>query len=1039
MDKENSVPKDTTQPSGSVAVIGAGIAGIQAALDLAGMGFHVYVVESKPAIGGIMAMLDKTFPTNDCSLCILSPKLVDCGRHKDIDILTNAEVLGLDGDPGDFSLRVKVNPRYVDPEKCTSCGDCGEKCPIRIPDSYEQGLAFRKAIYKYYPQAIPNAWGIDMDGMPPGYVGCIRCGVCGKVCATGAVDLEQQPEERSLQVGAVVVAGGAEAAKAAIKPEFGYGRYLNVLSNIDFERVLSASGPYEGHILRPSDRAQPSSIAWVQCVASRDRQIGRPWCSSYCCMAAVKEAVISREHTSGLDTSIFYIDMRAFGRDFDAYVERARDQAGVRFVRSRVSEITEDQESQDLFLSYEDDAGELHRERFGMVVLSMGLCAPPGREGLLQALGVEPDEFGFCRTESGDPVRTSREGVFAAGTVTGPMAIPESVTQASSAAGRAASLLREARGSAIREVPAPPELDVAGQEARVGVFVCHCGVNIAGFLEVGELVEHAAGLEGVAYATDMMYSCAQDAQERIAALIREHNLNRVVVTACSPRTHEPLFQETMRQAGLNPSLFEMANIRDQCSWIHMEQPREATRKARDLLAGAVAKARLLEPLPVMEVPVTPAALVVGAGPAGMSSALVLADQGYQVALVEKAEKCGGRLADIRSSLDGLDPAALSAELCERIENHPGITLYTGSRVERVDGFVGNFQSVIAGPQGQVQFDHGAVVLAVGGKPAVPDEYLYGSDPRVATAEELEQRLAGMAAGDIEPGESFVMIQCVGSRTPEYPSCGNVCCSQAVKNSLRIKELQPRAEVFVLYRDVRTYGMLESHYEKAREKGVVFVRYDTDQPPQVEERDGRLLVRVYEQFLRREIPIAANHVVLSSALRPAEDAPQLAAMMKVPLTGEGFFLEAHVKLRPVDFATEGVFVAGTCHAPTSIREAIAQGQAAAARAGQILSQETYRSTALVAVSNIEHCSGCGVCVSVCDYSAVELVREGSNGEEHVRSRVNESLCKGCGCCVAACPSHAMEQRGFTAAQLSGMLHSLLAAPGNGPAAGVREEG
>ncbi|HPA06545.1 MAG TPA: FAD-dependent oxidoreductase, partial [Candidatus Hydrogenedentes bacterium] len=876
------MPNDASQVSGAVAVIGAGIAGIQASLDLAGMGFRVWLVEERPAIGGLMAMLDKTFPTNDCSLCILSPKLVECGRHKDIEILTCTDVLGLEGAPGRYTLRVRRNPRRVDPAKCTSCGACAEKCPINIPNAYEQGLSFRKAIYKYYPQAIPNAWVVDDAGLPPHYRGCIRCGACVKACATGAVCLEEEPEEMSLSVGAVILAAGASAINPSDKPEFGYGRFLNVLTSLEFERVLSASGPYDGHVLRPSDREKPRSVAWIQCVGSRDRQAGRPWCSSVCCMYAVKEAVISREHDADLETSIFYIDMRAFGRDFDPYVERARDQVGVRFVRSRVSEIVEDPETRDLFVRYEDDSGEYREERFGMVVLSAGLCVSPQRRALMDSLGLAADDLGFCRTSPEEPAATSREGVFVAGTLSGPAAIPESVMQASAAASRAAAILSAARGIEIREVAPIPESDLTGAAPRVGVFVCHCGVNIAGYLDVAALADYAATLEDVVYVDHPMYSCAQDSQARIVEIIREHRLNRVVVSACSPRTHEALFQETLRQAGLNPSLFEMANIRDQCSWIHMNCPEAAQAKARDLIAMAVAKARLLEPLPVLEVPVTPAALVVGAGPAGMSAALALADQGYPVTLVEKEDRCGGRLPEIHHSLDGLEGSVFAAQLEQRVRAHERVTLHLGSRLEKTEGFVGNFRSMIATPSGPEEVEHGAIVLAIGAQPAVPDEYLYGTDPAVCTQEELERELAGLSPEDMPDRRAHVMIQCVGCRNGEFPSCGRVCCAQAVKNALRIKELNPRAEVFVLYRDMRTYGRHELHYEKARDSGVVFLRYDPENPPRVERRNGRLSVTVYEQFLRKDISLAADVVALSSALRASDEARALGALLKVPL-------------------------------------------------------------------------------------------------------------------------------------------------------------
>lgn len=1014
----------SSKMSGAVAVIGGGITGIQSALDLAGMGFKVYLIEKKPAIGGYMAMLDKTFPTNDCSLCILSPKLVECGRHKDIEILACAEVVAIEGQAGNFTLRVRKHPRFVDEAKCTSCGDCAEKCPVRIPNEYEQGLSFRKAIYKYYPQAIPNAYAVDKVGYPPDYKGCIMCRACEKACGVGAVNLDAQPEDIALEVGAVILADGAEAFRPYIKKEYGYGVFANVVTSLEYERILSASGPYEGHVKRPSDLKEPKSIAWIQCVGSRDRQIGNNYCSSVCCMFATKEAIITKEHAKDVETSIFYIDMRSYGKDFDKYVDRAEKVHGVHYIRSKISEIVEDAETDDLIIRYEDDQGALKEDRFGLVVLSVGLCPSDEKRQHLAALGLDLNAYGFCATDIADPVKTSREGVFVAGSLGEPMAIPEAVMHASAAAAQAGRLLRDSRGELIAEKVYPPETSVAGAPARIGVFVCHCGVNIAGYLEIDDLVRHAASQPDVVHAENLMYVCAQDSQKKIADIIRQHNLNRIVVAACTPRTHEPLFQETMREAGLNPFLFEMANIRDQCSWIHMEAGGAATEKAKDLIAMAVAKARLLEPIPVSEVDVSSGALVIGGGVAGMTAALALADQGFPTTLVEQSDRLGGRLHKIRYTIDGMDINGLLKELNEKVSRHEFIKVYTNAVVRKTDGFVGNFVSEISQGSEIIKVSHGAVVVAIGTTDAETQDYLHDADASVTTQEELENHLAKLYKDELRSGETFVMIQCVESRNDDAPYCGRVCCAHAVKNALKIKEINPRAEVYILYRDIRTYGFKEQYYEEARDKGVIFLRYDKDEPPLVERRNGRLAVRVKEQFLRKEIEIPADHVALSLGMRPVENCVEIAKMLKVPLNEDGFFLEAHVKLRPVDFATEGIFVAGTCHAPKFISETIAQAQAAAGRAAQILSQKKYKSTAVIAASNPDKCSGCGVCVAVCSYSAIELKKDVVDGAERIYSNINESLCKGCGCCVAACPSSAIEQRGFTTPQLEAMLSAAL---------------
>jgi len=1008
---------DASQNIGAVAVIGAGITGIQASLDLANMGFKVFLIEKKPAIGGFMAMLDKTFPTNDCSLCILSPKLVECGRHKDIQILSLSELTAIEGEAGNFTLRVHKTPRYIDVNKCTACGDCTLKCPISIPNEYERGLSFRKAVYKYYPQAIPNAFLIDKVGMPPDYRGCIECRACEKACTAGAVILDEQPEDIEINVGAVIFTEGAEIFQPYVKEEYGYGRFLNVVTSLEYERILSASGPYEGHVRRPTDGQEPENIAWIQCVGSRDKHLGNNYCSSVCCMYATKEAIITREHAPNVDASIFYIDMRAFGKDFDKYVDRAEKKYNVHYVRSKISEIVEDPENRDLLVRFEDDQGNLREERFGMVVLSVGFCPSEEKRKQMEQLGVQLNKFGFCRTDPDDPVMTSREGVFVAGSLNEPMAIPESVMQASSAASQAARILYKARGSLIEEKTYPPERPVEAEPPRIGVFVCHCGTNIAGYLDVERLVKFSASLPDVVYSDHPMYTCAQDSQKKMVEVIREHKLNRVVVAACSPRTHEPLFQETLREAGLNPYLFEMANIRDQCSWIHMDLPDEATEKAADLIAMAVAKARLLDPIPTGRVSVNPAALVIGGGVAGMSASLALAGQGFKTHLIEREDALGGRLNKIYYTIEGKDIPSYVENLVREVESSDLIEVYKPATVEKIDGFVGNFKSVIRTADGMKEIEHGAVIVAVGADEGETHQYLSGKDEGVLTQHQLEENLAPLDPGELGDGETFVMIQCVESRCDDFPWCSRVCCNQAIKNALKIKEINPGAEVYIFYRDIRMVGFKEEYYEKARDEGVVFLRYDPDQPPDVKRDGDKLAVRVQEQFLRKEIVIPADHVVLSLGLHPPKGREQIAKMLKVPLNEDGFFLEAHVKLRPVDFATEGVFLAGACHFPKFIDEAVFQAQAAAARAAVILSNRELETSGLVSRIDETLCRACGVCVEMCPYKAIEI-----DVEKGV-AVVNAALCKGCGICAASCRCGAPDIGGFTDREILAQLGAM----------------
>ncbi len=1501
-------------PVGSVLVVGAGIGGMQAALDLAEAGLKVYLLERSPAIGGIMAQLDKTFPTNDCAMCIMSPKLVEVGRHLNIDIITTAEIEGITGEPGDFRVSVRQHPRYVNIDACTGCGDCATACPISRLDEFNQGLSERRAIYKPYPQAIPNAFAIEKLGVAPcrnacpinqraqGYVALIREGryadayrtikednpfpsVCGRVCnhrceeacsrgkadaainimglkrfiadwafehgvsgrgneptaeekpvptgkrvavvgsgpaglscaldlvrqghaatvyealpvaggmmrvgvpsyrlpydlvqrevddivaegvelvlnhwvedvpalletgydavfvavgahagvrlpipgadlpetlvateflraislasgdwneirgevekseegspveiaeslagrrvlvlgggnvavdaAMGAVRLgaswvgmtclenrEQMPaheweirdaEEEGIEVfpsrtfkeitsgdghvtgvrcaqidfrgfkdgrpdfdelpgteevipadviifaigqrpeidclremvettrgrfpavnpetmatsragifaggdvvtgtafivdaiaagqkaaqsidrylngqpliaetdalrppaieldesevrrklvsgsvsldrrhemrkrpaearrqdfsevydglteaevraeaerclvcgicseclqcvyackadaidhnqvedvvefsvGAVLLAPGVEPIGGEIRPEFGYGRYPNVVTSLEFERMLSASGPFAGVVQRPSDGAHPRKVAWIQCVGSRDISCDQGYCSSVCCMYATKEAVIAKEHDDSIEPTIFYMDIRAFGKGFDPYIERAEREHGVRYVRSMVSAVKEVPGSKDLRLSYvtfdQDGRPVLHEEEFEMVVLSVGLKPTSETREMARRLGVDLNEYGFAEPPIFHPTETSKPGIFVAGAFGEPKDIPETVIEASCAAAQASAVLAKARGTLTREAVYPPERDVSEEEPKLGVFICHCGINIGGVVNVPEVVEYASHLPDVVYAERNLYTCSQDTQEKITSKVLEHGLNRVVVASCTPRTHEPLFQDTIRQAGLNPHLFELANIREQVSWVHRTTPEVATDKAKQLVSMAVAKARRLRPIQRGTLEVEHRALVIGGGLAGMTAALSIADQGFPVYLIERTAELGGNLRHIYSGFDGTDPQQLLRETLERVGRNPRIAVLLETEVEQVGGYVGQFRTMVRNKDGtRSELTHGAMVVATGGREIEPTAYAYGTLPGVITQRELEEEFA---AGSSTP-ESVVMIQCVGSRNDEHPYCSRICCSQAVKNALELKRRNSETEIVVLYRDLRTYGFKERLYREARRAGVTFLEFDEDRPPQVSQLDGRLQVRVEVQPDGQIVNLNADRVVLSAGIEAEPANEQLSQLIKLPLTAEGFFLEAHVKLRPVDFAADGVYLCGLAHSPRAIDETIAQARAAAVRAVALLAKKQLTATPIIASVNPRLCAACGVCVDVCPYAA-RVLEPGMPYAEVV-----EVLCQGCGACVVACPNKASQQKGFEFSQVSEMLDAAL---------------
>jgi heterodisulfide reductase subunit A len=999
--------------------VGGGIGGVQASLDLAESGFKVYLVEEKPCIGGVMAQLDKTFPTNDCSACIFSPKLQTLAQNPNIDILAYSRIEGISGDAGNFRVTVRRKARYVDQEKCTSCGTCAEKCPTKVPNEYNFGHDIRKAIFKDYAQGIPSVYTIDTAHCRL-FLGK-KCGVCKKVCPAGAVDYEQQDVVEEIDVGAVILAPGYELFDTGRISEFGHGRMPNVVTNLEMERILSASGPFEGVVTRPSDGRHPHKIAWIQCVASRDRRKGMPHCSSVCCMASIKEAVIAKEHDSSIDPTIFFMDIRAYGKDFDKYYERAKKDGGVRFVRSMVSRVVEDPVTKNLHLTYLCEDDRLVTETFDMVVLAVGIKPSDATLGAAQILDVALDENHFCRTGTFEPVATSKPGVFVAGAFQAPKDIPQTVMEASAAAGVAIRMLAENRNTLTVKKELPPEKDFSGQEPRIGVFVCRCGINIASTVNVPDVVERIRNIPGVAYANENLFTCSQDAQIQIKKAITDNNLNRVIVASCTPRTHLPLFQETAREAGLNKYLVEMANIREHCSWVHMQEKEKATDKAVDLIRMAVVRTARLEQVEDQQLPMVQAALVIGGGVAGMSSALNIADQGFQVHLLEATDKLGGNALRLVHTLKNENIQPFVRELIDQVTSHDRITVRFNSHIEEVQGFIGNFKTKISSNGSEPEeIEHGVAVVSIGAGEWKPDVYGYGLDQRIRTHLEMSQATGTKDPAVMNAGTT-VFIQCVGSRCDERPWCSKVCCNHTVMEAITLKEANPTANIFVLYRDVRTFGLNEPYYEKARRLGVIFARYEPEDPPVVEV-GAKLTVRFKDLVLGGTINLEVDSLVLAAAIIPSEYNRELARLFKVSVNEDGFFLEAHMKLRPVDFATDGVFLAGLAHYPKPLDESIAQAEAAGSHAAQVLARGYVEAPGMVAVVDQFLCRGCGRCVDVCPFHAPEL-KEAATGI--LQSQINPALCKGCGACGVACPTGAAQVRHFKDEQIGQMIDAAIA--------------
>jgi heterodisulfide reductase subunit A-like polyferredoxin len=1476
------MPEDIT---GAVMVVGGGIGGMQAALDLADSGFYVYLVEKSASIGGRMAQLDKTFPTNDCSMCIMSPKLVECGRHLNIEILTLSEVESVSGEAGNFRARLHQKARYIDPDKCTGCGDCAQACPVTLPNEFNQGLGTRAATYLAYPQSVPRVFAIDKMDRPPcnaacpahinvqGYVAmvkagkykeaveiimkdmplpgvlgrvcvrfceekcrrrevdealsikelkrfaadqvdilslplpeitpqkdtaaivgsgpsglaaayflalngykstifealpvaggwlavgipeyrlprnvlqteienikrfgveiktntaigkdrtiddlfregfkaiyiaagthqgvrlnipgedsfenfhqcapwltavnlgtiaqikgtvivlgggnaaidaarvslrlgadevhivyrrsrdempadaeeidqaleegvklhvlatpkrvlgsnatltsleclknrlgepdssgrrrpvpiegseftiqadhiiaaigqsvdrsfadgtedldfspadlvavnpntlqtsrkgvfaggdvvtgpktvieamaqgkkaaasiaaylqgqempssddaddqekvhklidagepklprakvptasvneriktfqetnlsmdeetaqteasrCLDCGVCCEcyqcveACQAQAVDHNMADRRMDITVGSIILASGFQPYDPAFHDTYHYGRYPNVVTSLEFERILSASGPYEGHLVRPSDDKEPKKIAWIQCVGSRNIHAGdRGYCSAVCCTYAIKQAMVAKEHSdSPLDTAIFYIDIRTHGKEFEKFFNRGRDEVGVRFIKSRIDNVLPGDEPGNLSIHYTDEAGRVVREEFDMVVLSVGLDIPQDAIDVAHKMRVDLNQHNFVDTATFSPVQTTKPGVFVCGVFQGPKDIPETVMQASASAAASSTLLSGQRHTLTREREYPEEIDITGQDPRIGVFVCHCGINIGGVVDVPRITEYAATLPNVVVADENLFTCAQDTQDKIKERIQEYNLNRVVVASCSARTHEPLFQDTIREAGLNPYLFSMANIRDQDSWVHQSDKERATEKARDLVRMAVANAARLSPLYRTELPVVKRALVLGGGIAGLTAALNIADQGFEVILVEIEKELGGFARKIPKTIQGDDIKTYVDELIERVTHHDKIQVLTETLVADFSGTKGNFKTALSvGPaMYHREVNHGVLLIATGAAEYRPTEHLYGQHISVMTQVELEDVLLNKTQ-DIGEWKNVVMIQCVGSRNEENPNCSRICCQQAIKNALAIKERNPNTNVFILHRDIRTYGFLEDYYRKSREVGIHYLRFPEGEQPLVEEANGNLSVTLKDLTLGREMRLNPDKLILSTGV-VAGDTEELANILKVPVTGERFFLEAHVKLRPVDTQSDGIFICGMAHSPRLIDECISQALAAASRACCLLSEDSIEVGGVVAKVDPELCAACLVCVRACPYEIPFINQDGV-------SEIDISKCHGCGVCAAECPAKAITLSHYEDSQILAQIDALMEA-------------
>jgi len=888
---------------------------------------------------------------------------------------------------------------------------------VEYPDQFNQEISKNKAVHVYFSQAIPLITYIDESCL---YLKDKKCDICRGVCQADAIDFKQTTEKAEVNVGAIILSSGIEPFDTKVKDEYGYGTMENVVTSLDFERLLSSTGPYDGEVLRPSDKKHPKKLAWIQCVGSRRVTPGEnSYCSGVCCTYTQKQVILTKDHDAEAECTIFHNDIRSHGKDFERYFQRAEQLPGVQFIRSYVSIEREIPESRNVVIRYAPSDDGVKEEEFDMVVLSVGLNPPADYEGLADQFGIELNSHGFSKAIHSNPMKTNRPGIFVSGAFQGPTDIPESVFTASGAGAQCGELLDYRRGKLAKERIYPPERDVSKEEPRIGVFVCHCGANIGSVVNVPSTVEYSLALPNVVYAQEQLFSCATNAAKEITDLAEEKGLNRVVIAACSPRTLEPLFRDTLREAGLNQYYCEMANIREHCSWVHSKQKEEATQKAKDIIRMSVARARYLEPLQEFDLPVNKTALVVGGGIAGMTCALSIANQGHEVHLVEKDKDLGGMARRIHTTIEGMDVQAYLDDVIRAVYNNPLIHVSHDATITDVSGYLGNFITTVE-TEGRVkEIKHGASVLAIGADVYKPTEYLYGENDKVFTHIELGEEIA-KGEETVINAESLVMIQCVGCRNEDRNYCSRVCCSHAVKNALKLKEINPEMDIYILFRDMRTYGFREDYYRETSDKDVKFIRYEPDDEPQVEaaKEGGKEILRVtvLDSILGQRLEIDADVLSLAAAVIPSASTHEVSGLFKVTLSPDDFFKEAHVKLKPVEFATDGVYLCGTAHYPKHIQETINQAYGAAGRVLTLLSHDTVTASGSVCEVKENDCVSCGACITACTYDAIEFI----DTPKGKKAWVNPILCKGDGVCNAKCPTNAIVLKHFTDDELCSQI-------------------
>ncbi len=997
----------------AVLIIGGGIAGIQASLDLADMGYKVHLVEKTPSIGGVMAQLDKTFPTNDCSICILAPKMVEVARHPNINLMTYSELNSVKEIKNGFKVIINKLARYVNTDKCTGCRQCFETCPIEIPNEYEMGLKNRKAIYILFPQAVPNIATIDKKN-------CINCGACEKRCKANAIEYEQKSENIELMVSSIIVATGFELLDPSGITRYGYGKFKNVMTSLEYERMMSASGPTRGHVLRLSDGKKPRSITFIQCVGSRNINHAK-YCSKVCCMYSTKESIITKEHYPEMEIHILYNDIRASGKGFFEFIQRAKNEYDIKYIKALPGSIDEDPITNNLFIQYEDlNSGQYREIESELVILAPAMIPKYNAQQLIEKLGIEANDYGYIKTNS--PLETIKKGIYIVGAASGPKDIPESVAEASGGAAKAAINTLEITESIEKTSELTNQNNF--KTPRIGVFVCWCGSNIGGIIDIKKVVDYAKTLPNVEYVMDNLYTCSGDTQDIIKEKIKEHDLNRVIVSSCTPSTHEELFRKTCEEGGLNPYLFDLANIREQCSWVHMHEPLKATEKAKDIIRMYVNRVQYSEPQTKLEINVNQSSLVIGGGLAGLTAAKIIAEKGFKVHLIEKSSQLGGFTNNLHSIYALKEsPQQFITKLINEIKNNSSINIYQSTLIKEVKGSIGNFSVKLDINGSEKDIIAGTVIVATGSKVSKPNGLLgYGEWDNVINLEELELLLK---QEKIKQPERIAFIQCANSRLDEGNThCSSICCLMSLKNANKIKNKYPKSEIFIFYRDISIFGQEEEFYREVRQN-CNFINYDNIKDFNISRtRNNEIELELKLPNSSEILKNTFDRIVLATAILPNEDNIDLNKLFKIPLAYNGFFLEAHVKHRPLDFATEGIYLAGSCQSPKNMKESIAQACGAASRALIPLINGKVKGEAIIAEVDPDRCVACEICTLECPYGAPSIV---TDEDGNLKSAINPVLCKGCGVCAAGCPVGAITMKHFTDEQIKSMIQTAFDNP------------